>query len=196
MFKLGLTGGIGSGKTLVCQIFEKLGIPVYYADQAARLLMNEDAGLKSKIIQMFGNQAYAGGELNRPYLADSVFGDNEKLSGLNSLVHPLVREDFLKWVMRQKGVPYVIEEAAILFESGASLEMDKSVLVYAPEEIRITRVMKRDGVSREDVLRRMGHQMKEEEHLKMADHVLNNDGTLMLLPQVIELHNKIINSID
>lgn len=193
MFKLGLTGGIGSGKTLVCKIFEKLGIPVYYADQAARLLMNEDAGLKSQIIQRFGNQAYAGKELNRPFLADLVFGDDDRLSALNRLVHPVVREDFLKWAKRQKGVPYVIEEAAILFESGASREMDMSALVYAPEELRIARVMKRDGVGREDVLRRMGHQMTEEEHLKMADHVLNNDGTQMILPQVIELHNMIIN---
>jgi len=194
MFKLGLTGGIGSGKTLVCQIFEKLGVPVYYADTAARLLMNTDAELKSGIMLMFGDQAFGRDGLDRQYLADSVFGDHEKLSGLNSLVHPAVRKDFIRWTALQTGSPYVIEEAAILFESGASIEMNLSVLVYAPEELRISRVMKRDGVRREAVLKRMGHQLSEKELMEMADHVLINDGTQMLLPQVIELHNRIINS--
>ena len=193
MFKLGLTGGIGSGKTLVCQIFEKLGVPVYYADTAARLLMNTDAELKSGIKLMFGAQAFGRDGLDRQYLADSVFGDHEKLSGLNRLVHPVVRKDFIRWTALQMGSPYVIEEAAILFESGASIEMNLSALVYAPEELRISRVMKRDGVGREAVLKRMGHQFGEEELMEMADHVLINDGTQMLLPQVIELHNKILN---
>jgi dephospho-CoA kinase len=196
MFKLGLTGGIGSGKTLVCQIFEKLGVPVYYADTAARLLMNTDAELKSGIKLMFGEQAFGRDGLDRQYLADSVFGDHEKLSGLNRLVHPSVRKDFIRWTDLQMESPYVIEEAAILFESGASIEMNLSVLVYAPEELRISRVMKRDGVGREAVLKRMGHQLGEEELMEKADHVLINDGTQMLLPQVIELHNKILNCIE
>lgn len=193
MFKLGLTGGIGSGKTLVCQIFEKLGVPVYYADTAARDLMNTDADLKAGISQMFGEKAYGKDGLNRQYLADMVFGDHEKLAGLNGLVHPAVQKDFMRWTQLQSASPYVLEEAAILFESGASMGMDLSVLVYAPEELRICRVIKRDGVKREDVLKRMGHQMSEEEKLERADHVLFNDGTRMLLPQVIELHNRILN---
>jgi len=196
MFKLGLTGGIGSGKTLVCQIFEKLGVPVYYADTAARLLMNTDAELKSGIKLMFGEQAFGRDGLDRQYLADSVFGDHGKLSGLNRLVHPAVRKDFIRWTDLQMESPYVIEEAAILFESGASIEMNLSVLVYAPEELRISRVMKRDGVGREAVLKRMGHQLGEEELMEKADHVLINDGTQMLLTQVIELHNKILNCIE
>jgi len=195
MFKLGLTGGIGSGKTLVCQIFERLGVPVYNADAAARLLMNTDAELKAGITDMFGDLAYGKDGLDRQYLAASVFGDHEKLSGLNRLVHPHVRSDFFRWTALQRGVPYVIEEAAILFESGASKEMDQTVLVYAPEDLRIGRVMKRDGVNREDVLKRIGHQLSEEELMEKADHVLMNDGTQMLLPQVIELHNKILNCI-
>ncbi len=194
MFKLGLTGGIGSGKTLVCQIFEKLGVPVYYADTAARLLMNNNAELKKGIVQMFGNQAYGRDGLDRRFVASSVFGDHEKLSRLNSLVHPAVRRDFIGWTAQNSEAPYVVEEAAILFESGASVEMDQTVLVYAPEELRISRVMKRDGLSREDVLKRMGHQLSEEEKMKKADHILTNDGAQMLLPQVIELHNKILNS--
>jgi dephospho-CoA kinase len=193
MFKLGLTGGIGSGKTLVCQIFEKLGVSVYYADKAARDLMNTDDELKEGIRQMFGKEAYGDEGLNRLYLAEIVFGNHEMLSGLNSLVHPAVQKDFRRWMQEQEGAPYVVEEAAILFESGASSGMDLSVLVYAPEELRISRVIKRDGLKREDVLKRMGHQMSEEEKMERADHVLLNDGTSMLLPQVIELHNMVIN---
>ena len=192
MFKLGLTGGIGSGKTLVCQIFEKLGVPVYYADLAARDLMNTDAALVAGIRQMFGEKAYGDKGLNRQYLASSVFGDQKKLSRLNQLVHPAVRKDFISWSSGQEGVPYVIEEAAILFESRASEGMDLSVLVYAPEELRINRVMKRDGIQREEVLKRMEHQMSEEKKMEMADHVLINDRNRMILPQVIDLHKKIL----
>jgi dephospho-CoA kinase len=194
MLKLGLTGGIGSGKTLVCQIIEKLSVPVYYADRAARELMNSDAELKESIRNMFGDQAYSKEGLDRQYVASSVFGDHEKLSRLNSLVHPAVRKDFIRWTEQHRESPYVVEEAAILFESGASVEMDQTVLVYAPEELRISRVMKRDGRSREDVLKRMEHQLSEEEKMKKADHILTNDGVQMLLPQVVELHNKILNS--
>ena len=184
MFKLGVTGGIGSGKTLVCQIFEKLGVAVYDADSAARALMNSHDELKVEIIQVFGEEVYGEDGLNRAYLADIVFGDREKLMALNKLVHPMVRQDFLHWAELQESSPYVVEEAAILFESGAYAALDQSVLVYAPKELRINRVMKRDGIGREQVLRRMGHQMDEEEKLKMSDHVLINDGKRMLLPQV------------
>jgi len=194
MFRVGLTGGIGSGKTLVSGIFEKLGVPVFYADTAARELMNKDAELKRGIVELFGEQAYGKDGLNRQYLAERVFGDTERLKGLNMLVHPAVRNGFIRWVEEQHGAAYVIEEAAILFESGASLEMNLSVLVYAPEELRISRVIKRDGLKREAVLKRMAHQLSEEKRMKMADHILINDGKEMLLPQVIELHNKILNS--
>jgi dephospho-CoA kinase len=192
MFKLGVTGGIGSGKTLVCKIFEKLGVAVYDADSAARALMNSHAELKEGIVRIFGEAAYGDEGLNRAYLADIVFRDRKKLNALNQMVHPVVRKDFLGWAANQGTSPYVVEEAAILFESGAYAMMDESVLVYAPEELRIRRVMERDGISREQVQMRMGQQMSEEEKIKMADHVLTNDGTSMLLPQVIELHTKIL----
>lgn len=193
MFKLGLTGGIGSGKTLVCLIFDKLGVPVYDADSAARSLMNTDMELKSGIMRLFGDEAYGEEGLNRQYLARIVFGDQEMLSRLNSLVHPVVRKDFTRWTWQHKEASYVVEEAAILFESGAHTLMDQTVLVFAPEELRIKRVMERDGLSREQVFMRMGHQMSEEEKMERADHVLFNDGKRMLLPQVIDLHNKILN---
>jgi len=192
MFKLGLTGGIGSGKTLVCQILERLGVSVYYADTEAKSLMDTDAGLIDGIRQLFGEKAYGKEGLNRKYLAGIVFGDREKLAELNRLVHPLVRKDFIRWTELQTGSPYVVEEAAILFESGAHALMDYSVLVHAPEELRIRRVMERDSLSREQVLKRIGQQMSEEEKKALADHVLINDGSRMLLPQVIELHNSII----
>lgn len=194
MLRVGLTGGIGSGKTLVCSIFEKLGVPVYYADTEARILMNTDAELKAGIVKMFGDKMYSKDGLDRVLLAGSVFGDHEKLSGLNRLVHPSVRKDFNRWAVLQTGSPYVVEEAAILFESGAGAEMDLTVLIYAPEELRIRRVMERDQTDREAVLKRMGHQLSEEEKMKMAGYIIHNDGMQMLLPQVIELHNKILNS--
>jgi dephospho-CoA kinase len=195
MFRIGLTGGIGSGKTLVCSILEKLGVSVYHADAEARRLMVSDAHLRSGIVNMFGERAYGKEGLNSGFIAGSVFGDNNKLTELNKLVHPAVRDDFIRWEALQHGSPYVVEEAAILFESGAAKLMDLSVLVFAPDELRIDRVMKRDGVDRDAVLKRMGHQLKEETKVSMADHIIYNDGSRMLLPQVINLHNTILNRI-
>jgi len=192
MIRVGLTGGIGSGKSLICTIIEKLGLPVYYADDEARRLMSKDPVLKNRIVDLFGENAYRGGDLDRKYLAELVFGDEEKLAALNALVHPSVREDFKSWAGKQNEFPYVVEEAAILFESGAHRELDSTVLVSAPIEVRISRVMERDGIDRESVLKRMSHQLREEEQLKLADYVIVNDGQQMLLPQVIELHNSLI----
>jgi dephospho-CoA kinase len=131
------------------------------------------------------------GQLNRKYLAEQLFGDAALLAKMNALVHPVVRADFKSWSHQQKDVPYVMEEAAILFESGAFRELDRTVLVYAPEEIRIRRVMERDGCDRESVIKRMKHQLNEEKKKELADHILVNDGEQMLLYQVIELHNKL-----
>ena len=194
MYQLGLTGGIGSGKTLVCSILEKLGVPVYYADSAARRLMNSDAKLRNSIVEIFGAEVYNGAILDRSLLAGKVFGNQEMLEKLNEMVHPAVRKDYSGWVESQKVAPYVVEEAAILFESGADRLLDGSVLVYAPEALRIQRVMKRDGVDEESVRSRMIHQMDEDNKRKRADHIIYNDEKEMLLPQVIALHNKVINS--
>jgi dephospho-CoA kinase len=196
MYKVGVTGGIGSGKSLVCSILKKMGVPVYVADIAARKLMNTDPVLQLGIVKMFGEQAFNKDGLDSGFLATSVFGDVEKLSELNRLVHPVVRRDFCLWASLQGEAPYVVEEAAILFESGADAVLDFTVSVYAPEELRISRVMERDKTDRESVLRRIDHQMSEEEKVKRAGHVINNDGSQMLLPQVIELHSKILNGIE
>lgn len=194
MYRVGVTGGIGSGKTMVCSMLQKLGAAIYHADDKARSLMNSDAGLKSGIVALFGEEAYRDECLDRAYLADLVFGNSELLTQLNKLVHPVVRQDFDRWAQKQTESLYVVEEAAILFESGASQEMDLSVLVSAPEEVRINRVMERDGVSREKVISRMKHQLDEAEKMKLAGHLIYNDGEKMLLPQVVELHNKVLNS--
>jgi dephospho-CoA kinase len=192
MFRVGLTGGIGSGKSLICSILEKLGVPVYYADAEAKRLMESDPVLKAQIMDLYGVQAYSRGSLDRKYLAERLFGDEELLAAMNALVHPVVREDFKKWAEQQNEVPYVVEEAAILFESGAHRELDSTVLAYAPVEVRISRVMERDKCDRDTVMKRMGHQWNEEEKKKLVDHVIVNDGEQMLLPQVIELHKSLL----
>ena len=189
---MGVTGGIGSGKTLVCSVFEKIGIPVYDADSRARTLMNEESGLVAEIRDLLGPEAYHEGSLNREYVAGRVFRDPDLLDRINGIVHPAVRDDYLWWVQDQAGAPYVIEEAAILFESAAHRFMDLTILVYAPENLRIRRVMERDGVGEEDVRMRMGRQMNEDEKRKLADEMINNDGTEMLLPQIIRLHQHIL----
>jgi len=192
IFQVGITGGIGSGKTLVCRVFEKLGIPVYYADSRARWLMNHEPALIEGIQQLLGAESYRGGELQGEYVADRVFRDPEMLNRLNGIVHPAVRNHYIQWVNNQDDADYVIEEAAILFESGAYRFLDYNVLVFAPEELRIRRVMDRDGVSEEEVRLRMKRQMKEEDKKKLADKVINNDETGMLLPQIISLHRRIL----
>lgn len=194
MYQLGITGGIGSGKTLVCSIFEKLGIPVYYADSEAKRLMNSDPVLVNQIVRIFGKEAYIGTSLNREFMGKTVFGERDKLEKLNAVVHPAVRKDYSSWVEMQSDVPYVVEEAAILFESGAFRFLDGSAVVYAPEAMRIRRVMLRDGMDEEGVRRRMRNQMAEEDKIEQADHIIYNDEIKMLLPQVIALHEKILTS--
>lgn len=192
MFQVGLTGGIGSGKSLVCSILEKLGVPVYYADKEARDLMNTHPVLMEQIEACFGPEVYRDGVLNSVFLAGEVFEDQVKLTKLNALVHPAVREHYNTWIKRQEEALYVVEEAAILFESGLDQYMDLTVLVYADEEERIRRVMERDGVDRTQVKRRMNAQIPEEEKKKLADYLVYNDGREMLLPQIIKLHHTIL----
>ncbi len=195
MIRVGVTGGIGSGKSLVCSVLEACGVPVYYADSEARRLMNADSSLREAIKDLLGENAYRDGELDRQMVGERVFGDSGLLEKLNALVHPVVGDDFHTWCTRWEGVPYVVEEAAILFESGAIRHLDMSVLVYAPSQLRIKRVMERDGASRREVEQRMQMQMDEEEKLKLADRVIFNDGKNLLLPQIVDLHEDLINRI-
>ena len=191
VLKVGITGGIGSGKTTVARIFETLGIPVYYADDAAKRLMNEDAILRSKIIFLFGADTYKNDQLNRPFLASVIFNDQQKLNALNSLVHPLTIEDSEKW-MQQQNAPYVLKEAALVFESEVWRNLDKVIGVSSPYEMRLKRAMQRDDNSNEAVQDRMGKQMNEDEKMKRCHYVIYNNEEQLLIPQVIALHEKLI----
>jgi dephospho-CoA kinase len=185
--RVGITGGMGSGKTTVAAIFETLGIPVYRADDAARRLMNEDETLKAQLIKHFGEATYINGLLNRPYLATAVFNDKEKLTLLNSLVHPATISDGEKWMARQTAA-YAIKEAAIIFESGSQKYLDYIIGVYAPVTLRIHRSMKRGNLSAEEVKARMNMQMDDAIKMKLCDVVITNDGQQALVPQVMKVH--------
>lgn len=187
MLKIGLTGGIGSGKSTVAKVFEVLGIPVYYADDAAKRLMQEDEQLKQQLIAAFGPETYIHGKLNREHLASIVFKQKEQLELLNSLVHPATIADANRWFALQSA-PYVIKEAALLFESGTAEGLDYIIGVTAPETIRIKRVMNRDGVSAEEVKRRMKNQVNEELKMRLCNYVIRNNDREPVVPQVMQLH--------
>jgi dephospho-CoA kinase len=191
MLRVGLTGGIGSGKTTVAKIFESLGIPVYYADDAAKLIMNTDEELKASLIKNFGDRAYKEGLLDRAWLASVVFADKDKLALLNSLTHPATIRDADRWMEKQIS-PYTIKEAALLFESGANEHLDHIIGVYAPQALRIKRVMSRDNVTEEEVLKRLNRQMNEEEKMKRCDSIITNDEKQPLIQQVLNLHTSFL----
>jgi len=191
MLRIGLTGGIGSGKSTVAKIFEVLGIPVYYADDEAKRLMNEDESLKQQIVQHFGKESYAADKLNRSYIASIVFNNETKLALLNSLTHPITIRHADEW-MKKQTAPYIIKEAALLFESHANEHLDKIIGVDAPQSLRIQRVMLRDKVSSEDVMKRINRQMDDAEKMKRCDFVIKNDEQELLLPQVMKLHEDLL----
>jgi dephospho-CoA kinase len=195
MKRIGLTGGIGSGKSTVARIFEVLNIPVYYADAASKRLMNEDEELKDKIKKAFGEDAYINGELNRKYLSDRVFNDSQKINLLNSLVHPATIKDALEWMRMQKA-PYVIKEAALIFESGSNRDLDYVIGVKSPIDLRVKRSMARDNISEDQVHARMNKQMDEEAKIRLCDYVIENDEQQMLIPQVLALHGKFLKEIN
>ena len=191
MLKIGLTGGMGSGKTTVSKIFSVLGVPVFYADDIAKNVMNADAGLKQNIIQLFGDDAYINNTLNRKYIAGIVFSDKYKLEQLNALVHPVTIAAADEWMSRQTSA-YVIKEAALMFESSAAANLDYIIGVYAPQHLRLQRVMHRDGTKREEVLARMNNQVDETIKMKLCDFVIVNDDQQAVLPQVLALHAKLL----
>ncbi|MBN8673993.1 MAG: dephospho-CoA kinase [Chitinophagales bacterium] len=191
MIRVGLTGGIGSGKSTVARVFEVLGIPVYYADEATRQLMNTDEALKKEIIKHFGEESYSNGRLNRPYIASIVFNDKEKLDLLNALTHPATIRHANDW-MQQQTTPYVIKEAALIFESGSAENLDYVIGVSAPKPLRIQRVMERDQISAEEVQKRIDRQLSEDMKMKLCDFVLVNNEQELLTPQVLALHEQLL----
>jgi len=191
MKKIGITGAIGSGKTTVCKMFEVLGIPVYYADDRAKYLMNYDKDLKEKIKALFGKSAYhRNGRLNRAKLASIVFKDKGKLKSLNGLVHPAIHKDGEAWFKEQKS-KYAIKEAALIFETKGEKFLDKVIVVAAPEKIRIERVMGRDGVTEAQVRARMKNQFTQATKLNKADIVIKNGINDSLIKQVMKIHKKL-----
>lgn len=190
---VGITGGIGSGKSTVCKLFSLLGVPVYTADDRAKWLMNHDSPLKEKILEVFGSESYlSNGELNRAYLAASVFSNPEKVAALNALVHPAVRKDFMDWVSQQSA-PYLIKEAALLFETGAAKELDCVINVSSPLRVRMARVLLRDPHRTEEQVNQIiDQQLPDEEKNERADFSIKNADNKLLLPQVIALHEQLL----
>lgn len=193
MLKIGITGGIGSGKTTVCRVFELLGIPVFYADNVAKTIMQTDSQLKNEILNVFGTESYSiDGQLNRPYISSIVFKDQSQLNKLNALVHPAVFRAFDRWISEQKEVPYILKEAALLYESESYEMCDLSILVISPESTRISRIKARDHISEEEIMLRMKRQFSDEQKMKLANHILINDENRLLIPQILDLHQQFL----
>ena len=193
--RVGITGNIGSGKTTVCRMFEALGVPVYYADDAAKWLSAHDEEVKAAIIALLGPEAYTPeGAYNRAHVAQIVFGNKEKLAGLNAILHPAVEQHSQAWHAQQVQAlapPYTLKEAALMIESGSYKHLDQLIVVTAPETLRLERVMARDGVAAEQVQARMQRQLAEAEKVKLADFIIVNDGAHLLAPQVWEIHQQL-----
>ena len=192
MRKLGITGGIGSGKSTVCKVFELLGVPVYYADDEARSLLENDAEVKGKIVQQFGAEVLdENSVIDRKKLAAIVFINADRLALLNAIVHPAVANHFERWLKKNEQSAYIVKEAAILFESGAYKGVDEIITVVAPPELKIARVMKRDKSTAEQVMQRIKNQMSDEEKIKRSQYVIHNDEQQLLIPQVLSIHSRL-----
>ena len=193
MIKVGITGGIGSGKTLVCKMFELLGISVYYSDEESKKLLDADGKVKEQIIKTFGNAILnEAGNIDRKKLSETVFGDKEKLTLLNGIVHPAVAKHFEEWVKMHSFDKYILKEAAILFESGANRLVDKVITVTAPVSLKIQRAMQRDNITEEQVVSRMKNQWSDEEKIKQSQFVIFNNEDQLLIPQVLKIHELLI----
>ena len=188
---VGLTGGIGSGKSTVARMFEELGIPVYYADDRAKLLMNSSPALKKEIVTLFGENAYDNGHLNRPFIAGIVFRNKDKLNKLNSLVHPEVKKDFAGWIKDQKG-PYVIQENPLIFEKDQAEQFDLVLTVIAPTAVKLKRIMDRDHLTEAQVMERMDNQLDDEVKMKGSDFVIDNQTLENTKLQVKNIHQQLV----
>jgi dephospho-CoA kinase len=192
MLKVALTGNMGSGKTVVCRFFEMLGVPVFYADIEAKKLY-ENPLIIQKVKTLFGKEVITpDGSVDKKALAAKVFSDKAKLKELNNIIHPKVHKMFDQWVKQHKRKPYCIQEAAIIFETGGYKRFDKTILVHAPEDVLVERVMKRDAISRTEVLDRLKNQMSQERKKELADYLLPNDNSMLLIPRILEIHSELM----
>ena len=191
MTVLGITGGIGSGKSVVSQLLSLNGISVYIADTESKRLVSTSPAIREKLIHLFGEEIYAGGVLNKPLLASYIFNDKKVLETVNAIIHPEVGKDFQQWLQLHNRYDIVAQESAILFESGFNRFVDKVIMVYTPLEIRIRRVMERDNITRDKVLERIQNQMTDEEKAKLSDFVIVNDGTKSLIGEVFNILQQI-----
>lgn len=187
MIKLGITGGIGSGKSTVSEIFSLCGVPVYIADIESKRITETSPVVRERLIELFGEELFANGYLNKPLLASYIFNDSANLQRVNAIIHPEVEKDFYQWAREKENCDIVAQEAAILFESGFNKLMDRVVTVYAPLEIRVQRSILRDNVSREKIMERIRNQMPDEDKIELSDFVIVNDGTISLIEQVLEI---------
>ena len=192
MLKIGITGSIGAGKSTVAGIFKVLGVPVFDADATAKNILNTDPVLRDQVAAAFGSETYKNGLLDRKYLATLVFNNPEQLAKLNALVHPATIAAAEQWASRFTDRPYIVKEAALLFEAGTNVGLDYIIGVTAPQELRIARVMARDQVSHEEVLGRMQHQLDDTEKMKRCNFVINNNEQSLVIPQVLTLHERFI----
>lgn len=194
MKKIGITGGIGSGKSTVCEIFKSLGVAIFHADDEARDLQNNDLQIKNLLIELFGEHIYSqDGMLDRKKLAEVIFNDSKALAKVNAIIHPAVHKCFLKWAENHQDAPYFLYEAAILLESGYAYDFDRNILIVADEKLRIERVIMRDHTSEELVRQRIMNQMPDIQKIKMVDYIIENNNEKLLFPQIIEL-DKLIRS--
>ncbi len=192
MLKIGITGGIGTGKSTVCKVFETLGIPVFYADAESKRLLNENLAVHAGLRKIFGEEIFTSGIPDRKKIADIVFHDRSKLNELNALLHPAIIALSNDWFIQQKDVPYSIKEAALIYEAGVESDLDKVIVVTAPEELCITRIRQRDSVSAEEVKARMQNQLPQAVKVARADFVIENDDRQSLIPQVMHIHEQLI----
>jgi len=192
--KIGLTGGIGSGKSVVAKIFQALQIPIFNSDLRARTILETDPVVQKSIINLLGERAYDGSSPNRKYIASKVFGNDNLRQELNEIVHPAVGRAFENWILDHHNCSYTIKEAAIIFETGIHKDLDATILVTAPRSIRIERIRKRDGLSSEEIEKRMSAQWSDEKKLDLADFRISNGQSDALIPQVLEIHNQLIKS--
>lgn len=192
MMKVGVTGGIGSGKTTVCKLFETLGVPIYYADSRAKWLMANDPQVREQLVEAFGTETFADGVLNRPYLSSLVFSNPDKLAELNAIVHPAVFRDGTDWEAKHTDFPYTIKEAALMFETGSYRLLDKIIVVTAPIHVRVERVVQRDATTEQAVRERIENQLPDEQKIAHAHFVIVNDGEQPLIPQVMKIHKELM----